>query len=290
MNESKDLEIPGVVTIGAGRGDLEKVDVQTRWSRAEIYLQGAHVTAFQKTGEAPLLFLSRQSPFAEGKPIRGGVPLCYPWFGPREGDVAHGFARITKWKLRQTRATEQGAELVFELPETAARSKWPRFSTEFIVTIGNELGMELITTNLSSDELQIEDCLHTYLAVKEAKDISITGLEETLYLDKTDGGNRKREGGEPIRIGRETNRVYLDTAGTVEVTDPGYQRRLKVEKNGSASTVLWNPWTTQLLPDMAVEEHANMVCVESGNVGPNRRVLRAGETARLKTVISSRPL
>mgnify|MGYP001262149484 CR=1 FL=1 len=289
MNEKQanNLEIPGVVTLGKGRGDLPKVDVQTRWSRAEIYLQGAHVTQFQRTEDAPVLFMSSLSPFAPGKAIRGGVPICYPWFGPREGDVAHGFARIVDWHWIQTRVTEDGAELKFVLPEIAAKASWPKFATEYIVTIGDALSLELRTTNLSETNLELEDCLHTYLAVREVKEITVRGLESTEYLDKTDGGKCKREGESPIRVQKETNRVYFDTTQTIEVTDPGNGRVLRVEKSGSRSTVLWNPWTTQKLPDMPGEEHSGMICVESGNVGPNKRTVKPGEIVSLKATISS---
>jgi D-hexose-6-phosphate mutarotase len=282
MNE---FSIPGKVSFSSGNGGLPKVDLLSPWSTAEVYLHGAHVTAFQNKDGAPLLFMSRLSPFTAGKAIRGGIPICYPWFGPKEGDVSHGFARITEWKVIATRATETESVLALALPETGAKAKWPPFHTEFAVAAGRKLTMELRTTNLSDGILELEECLHSYLFVAEARDISIRGLESAYYLDKTDGNKRKLEGTRPLRLRGETNRTYLDTTSAVEVLDPGNHRRIHVEKEGSASTVLWNPWTTQRLPDMALEEHAQMVCVESGNVGANRRVLGPGESGSLKVTL-----
>ena len=161
------FEIPGRVTFANGSGGLPKINITTGRSTAEIYLHGAHVTGFQKNGEPPLLFMSRLSQFAAGKAIRGGVPVCFPWFGPREGDVAHGFARITEWDLIETAATPDGGVTVrFRLPSTAANAAWPAFRAEFVVTVTDQLAMELIATNESADRnFDFENCLHTYFAV-----------------------------------------------------------------------------------------------------------------------------
>ena len=158
------FEIPGRVAFVNGSGGLPKINVTTGRSTAEIYLHGAHVTGFQKNGEPPLLFMSRHSQFAAGKPIRGGVPICFPWFGPREGDVAHGFARITEWDLIETSAAPDGGVTVrFRLPPTAANAAWSAFRTEFVVTVADQLTMELIATNESADRnFDFENCLHTY--------------------------------------------------------------------------------------------------------------------------------
>ncbi|HLP75755.1 MAG TPA: D-hexose-6-phosphate mutarotase [Candidatus Paceibacterota bacterium] len=285
----KKFEIPGSVSFNEGKGGLTKIDIRTRWSAAEIYLHGAQITGFQKTGEPPLLFMSRLSQFASGKAIRGGVPICFPWFGPRDGDVAHGFARVTEWEVISTAMEPSGAVTVrLRLPETPAKAKWPTFATEFVVTIAETLTMELVTTNRSNHELIFEDCLHTYFAVGEITKVSVSGLKSAWYLDKADGGRRKQETAEAIVISQETNRTYLNTAGAVEIHDAAFNRIIRIGKSGSNSTVVWNPWTTQLMSDFAVEEHAKMVCVESGNVGENKIVLNPGATVVLKVVLSSR--
>jgi glucose-6-phosphate 1-epimerase len=284
-------EIPGRVVFASGNGGLPKINLTPNQSAAEIYLHGAQVTGFQKSGEPPLLFLSRLSQFAAGKAIRGGVPICFPWFGPRAGDVMHGFARTTEWELIESAAPPGGAVTVrFRLPAPPANAAWPEFSAEFVVTVADTLTMELVATNQSPDRnFEFENCLHTYFAVGDIAQVSLTGLKGAHYLDKTQNGERQLETADALRITAETNRVYPDTPGTVEIHDAKFRRTVRVDKSNSASTVVWNPWTTQLMPDFDPAEHRQMVCVESGNVGQNQISLPPGQSAGLKVVLSSRP-
>jgi D-hexose-6-phosphate mutarotase len=289
------FEIPGRVTFANGRGGLPKINITTGRSTAEIYLHGAHINGFQKNGEPPLLFLSRLSHFAADKAIRGGVPICFPWFGRREGDVMHGFARITEWNLIETTATPDGGVTVrFRLPSTTANAAWPAYRAEFVVGVTDQLAMELIATNESADRnFDFENCLHTYFAVGDILDVSIAGLKGAPFDDFAAGagGTRKVENDSVLRITAETNRVYPDTPGTVEIRDAKFRRTIRVDKSGSVATVVWNPWTTQKLPDdFDPAEHRQMVCVESGNVGQNKLSLAPGKTTGLKVVLSSRPL
>jgi len=288
----KQHEIPGRVAIIAGNGSLTKIVVTTKTSAAEIYAHGAHVTHFQKNGEPPLLFLSVKSYFAPGKPIRGGVPVILPWFGNRDGEPSHGFARITEWQLVKTSATSDGkVTLRFALPEIPGRDAWKNLRTEFVVTVSDTLTMELITANDGCEEtLEIENCLHTYFQVGDIGAVSVHGLEGAAYLNFAEGDNGVPRPAEnfPIRINRETNRTYIDTASTVEIHDESLQRKIRVEKFNSHSTVVWNPWTTQKLPDdFDPAEHQHMVCVESGNVKQNRISLAPGKTSTLKVILSS---
>jgi glucose-6-phosphate 1-epimerase len=287
-------EIPGRVAIVNGDGGLPKVVVTTKSSTAEIYLLGAHVTGFQKSGGPPLLFMSAKSWFAPGKPIRGGVPVCFPWFGPRDGEPAHGFARITEWELVKTAATQDGSvTLNFRLPEISGRPTWKNLRTEFIVTVADTLTMELIATNDSPAVMEIENCLHTYFHVGDIGAVSLTGLQGAPFLDNAAGGNggRKVENDSVLRITKETNRIYPDTTSTVEIRDDNLKRIIRVEKSNSNSTVVWNPWTTQKLPDdFDPAEHRHMVCVESGNVKQNKISLAPGKTSALKVVLSSSSL
>ena len=289
------LEISGRVEIVNSHGDLPLVKIRTPWSTAEIYLLGAHVAGFQKNGEPPLIFMSAKSYFAAGKPIRGGVPICFPWFGPRDGEQAHGFARLAEWQLVKTAAAPDGTVTVtLALPQLPGREAWKNLRTEFVVTIGETLTMELIATNESCDEtLAIENCLHTYFRVGDVNAVSLTGLENAPFDDFAFGAGGKRSVAEnaPLRIAQETNRVYPDNAATVEIIDEKLKRTIRVEKFHSQSTVVWNPWTTQKMPeDWGANEHLNMVCVESGNVKQNKLSLAPGKSAPLKVVVSSSAL
>jgi glucose-6-phosphate 1-epimerase len=286
------FEIPGHVAFANGKGGLAKINIQTGQSTAEMYLQGAHITEFQKKGEPPLLFMSRLSQFAPAKPIRGGVPICFPWFGPREGDVAHGFARITEWNLTKTSASADGAvTLNFRLPAAPDRAAWKVLRVEFAVTVSDRLTMELIAVNDSSDAaIEFENCLHTYFAVGDIGGVGIRGLKGARFLDKTDKGIEKLETHEALPIVAETNRIYHDTPGPMEIVDTKFRRIICIEKSGSADTVVWNPWTTQLMSDFDPVEHGRMVCVESGNVGRNKITLAPGAVSAMKVVLSSHAL
>jgi D-hexose-6-phosphate mutarotase len=288
----KQYEIPGRVALKSGNGGLTKVVVTTKVSTAEIYLHGAHVTHFQKNGEPPLLFMSAKSYFAPGKPIRGGVPVILPWFGNRDGEPSHGFARSTEWQLVKTAVAPDGSvTLQFALPQIAEHEAWTNLRTDFIVTVADTLTMELVAANDGCDEtLEIENCLHTYFQVGDIGAVSITGLKGAAYVDNAgDGlGALKMDGESTQHIAKETNRLYRDTDGPVEIRDDSFKRTIRVEKSGSHSTVVWNPWTTQKLPDdFDPAEHQHMVCVESGNVKSNKIMLAPGKTATLKVVLHS---
>jgi D-hexose-6-phosphate mutarotase len=291
----KQHEIPGRVTVTTGNGGLCKINVTTNSSAAEIYPHGAHVTHFQKNGEPPLIFMSRKSWFAPGKPIRGGVPICFPWFGNRDGEPSHGFARITEWQLVKTAAAPDGTvTLHFALPQIPGREAWKSLRTEFVVTVADTLTMELVAVNDSCDgTLEIENCLHTYFHVGDISQVYLTGLQGTPFDDFASGaaGARRVENDVVLRLTKETNRVYPGHSNAVEIHDEKLQRKIRVEKFHSHSTVVWNPWTTQKMPDdFDPAEHRQMVCVESGNVKLDKILLGPGKTSALKVVLSSVPL
>lgn len=292
--ELQRLAIPGRVEIVNGRGELPLVKITTPWSAAEIYLHGAHVASFQRNGEPPLIFMSAKSYFAPDKAIRGGVPVCFPWFGSRAGEQSHGFARITAWELLETSATNEGAVVVrLRLPQASLKPEWSALRTEFILTVADTLTMELITTNESADKtVEIENCLHTYFNVGDISTVTVTGLQGAAYVDNAgDGHGALKTDGEPaLRITKETNRLYKDTTDPVLIRDESLKRTISVEKAGSHSTVVWNPWTTQKLPDdFDPAEHKKMICVESGNVKTNKFSLAPGKNSALKVLLRSEP-
>ncbi len=289
------LQITNRVEILSGHGGLPFVKIQTPWSIAEIYLNGAHVTHFEKFGEAPLLFMSRKSFFTPGKPIRGGIPICYPWFGNRAGGPSHGFVRSLAWELLETSTTPDGAvTLRLHLPKASLPPEWSSLRTDLVVLINDKLMVGLSAKNESANQtLEIENCLHSYFYVGDISAVSLTGLREAPFNDFAAGdtGTRKMENDAVLRIAKETNRVYPNSTGTVEIRDENLKRIISVEKMNSQSTVVWNPWTTQKLPeDFDPAEHQIMVCVESGNVKQNKISLAPGQTSTLGIVLSSAPL
>ena len=282
---------PGRVSFLDGRGELPMLEVTTQWSTAEIYQHGAHVTHFRRKDQPPLLFLSQCSRFAENQPIRGGIPVIFPWFGPREGMAQHGFARVKAWDLKEFAPAPDGSVSVrFRLPDCPEASAFPQFTADYIVTVDQALTLQLVVTNSSRDEpFTFENCLHTYFGVGDIRAVSISGLKGSSYLDKVANFSRKTEMEEAIRISSEVDRIYLDTTGPVEIQDTRLGRRVRVEKSGSASTVVWNPWVVkaQQMPDFGNEEYERMVCVESGNVASNSIKLPPGESSTLLVKLSS---
>ena len=288
-------EISGRVAVAAGSGGLAKIVVTSKTSAAEIYPHGAHVTHFQKSGEPPLIFLSAKSWFAPDKPIRGGVPICWPWFGPRGTDVGHGFARLAAWELVKTAVTtDDKVSIHFALPKVSGREEWKSLRTEFVVTVADTLTMELTTTNESCGAAsEIENCLHTYFYVGDIGAVSLAGLQHAPFDDFASGAHGARRNGDPapLCITQETNRVYPNNTSPVEIHDEKLRRTIRVEKFNSQSTVVWNPWTTQKMPaDFDQAEHRQMVCVESGNVKQNKLSLAPGKSSALKVVLSSAAL
>lgn len=277
-----------------GQSELPMLEVSTPWSTAEVYLHGAHVTGFRKKNEPPLLFMSQCSRFAPDQPLRGGVPVIFPWFGAREGMPQHGFARLKTWELKEFSPAPDGSVSVrFRLPECPETSAFPPFTADYTVTVDAALTLRLAVTNNATDEsFTFENCLHTYFEVGDVSAIAISGLRGVKYLDKVANFARKTETEGAIRIVSEVDRVYLNTTETVQISDPRFGRRIAIDKQGSLSTVVWNPWIlkAQQMPDFGNDEYQRMVCVESGNVASNQITLPPGESSTLTVRITSAPL
>jgi D-hexose-6-phosphate mutarotase len=277
-----------------GQGELPMIGISTMWSSAEVYLQGAHITNFRKHGEAPVTFMSQCSRFTEGQPIRGGIPVVLPWFGMREGMGNHGFARVKTWELKEFAPAPDGSVSVrFRLPDCPEASSFPSFTADYVITVSESLTLQLIVSNQAADEpLVFENCFHTYFEVSDVTSISIHGLKGVSYLDKVANFLQRTEKEDAIRISSEVDRIYLNTAGPVEIHDPRLGRKIRIEKQGSNSTVVWNPWIakSQQMPDFGNDEYQRMVCVETGNVSSDEITLAPGRTSTLTTRLSCLPL
>jgi glucose-6-phosphate 1-epimerase len=275
---------------------LVRAVVTTAEADADVYLQGAHVAHWAPKSQKPVLFVSSRSEFAPGKAIRGGIPVVFPWFGPRGGGMpgpSHGFARTALWRLRSAQKTGGQVKVVFVLaPKDLAETfGYADFHLQLRVVIGAELQMELRVHNQSEKQLKYEEALHSYFAVGDIGQVSISGLEGTTYIDKTDGMKRKRVGNEPLQLTKETDQIHVNTNATCMVDDALWQRRIVIEKSGSESTVVWNPWTgkTKSLKDMAPEEWREMVCVESANAADNAVTVAPGREHLMRVIIRVEP-
>lgn len=280
----------------AGPGGLTIAEISNEAATASIALQGAHVLSFQPHGQQPVLWVSSDSYFAAGKPIRGGIPVCWPWFAnhPTDpGKPAHGFARISQWNILGSEVISAGVtRLRLGLTDTAATlALWPHpFQLELTVTVGSALQVELLIRNPGETAFTCTDALHSYFSISNSAGITITGLEGVAYLDKVAGYQRREQIG-PITISGETDRVYLDTSADCLIVDPGWQRQIRVAKQGSRTTVVWNPWIekAEQMADFGAEEYRQMVCVETANAANEIITVPAGREHRLQTTISLEP-
>ena len=289
------LEIPEIARLVTGPGGLPRYEIATPLAEAHIYLHGAHVTHFAPTGQLPLLFMSAQSAFQPGKPIRGGVPVIFPWFGPRQehpDSPAHGFARTRAWTAESISQKPDGSVvLTLRLePDEAMRALWGEPNDWVLrhrITIAAALTMELEIENRGSAPFRCEEALHTYFRVSDASSVSVQGLEGAEYYDKADGMRRKRQDDAPISFTQETDRTYVNTAAACAIDDPGFERRIVIEKYGSTSTVVWNPWIAKAaaLPDFGNAEWPGMVCVETGNVADDTLEIAPGARHVTATVV-----
>jgi glucose-6-phosphate 1-epimerase len=278
--------IPDRLRFDAGEGGLPRVRITGPDADAEVYLHGAHVTHFQPRNQAPVIWMSGRSRFDPDQPIRGGVPICFPWFGSRQGDPAapiHGFVRLRTWKIRSTRIGEDGAaEIVLSLlwsPRTM--ELWDgAFEIVHRIRVGRSLAMTLEVTNHGRSPMRYEDAMHTYLAVGDVRQVRIGGLGGIAYIDKTRAMAREVQSDGDVRIEAETDRVYAPATGRVTVHDPVLGRRIRIDKRGSRSTVLWNPWIEKAkrMDDFGDEEWPAMLCVETANAMENAVVLEYGQS------------
>lgn len=288
--------IDGVAQVVAGNGGLPKVHITAPAAHADVYLYGAQVTSWRPAGAEEVLFLSSKSHWEPGKAIRGGIPVCFPWFGDKAGDKAHnppapkhGFVRIKEWRLDSLTALDDGGVTLVCVTESDAQTRqlWPcQFCLAYRITIGSKLRLELTVINSGSAPMRYEELLHTYFRVAQAGAARVEGLGGSDYIDKPDHYKRKHLPGE-IQFTTETDRVFPDSTAAVDLIDPLLHRRLRTEKVHADTTVVWNPGEelAATLPDLA-DEWQQMVCVEAGNVMTNAVLLEPGEEHTLRSTLS----
>ena len=289
---------PDGVRVDQGRGGLERLVLEAAESETHVYTHGANVLHFQPKGGHPVLTASSRSEFvagAPGKAIRGGVPICFPWFGGKAGDAAappHGVARLLTWTIDAvTKESDGRLRAVLSLANGAyTRGQFPHdFALTFTVTAGRSLEMALAVRNTGAGPFTFEEALHSYLAVSDVRQIAITGLEKTTYIDKTDALRRKAAADEPLVLCGETDRVFLGTRARVALSDPGWQRRIVVSKSGSDTTIVWNPWSekAKTIPDLGDADWPGMVCIETANAADNAITLEPGQAHTLTALIEA---
>jgi glucose-6-phosphate 1-epimerase len=290
---NREFGIPNLLEVVSGNGGLPKLRVTAPSAWAEIYLHGAHLTSWQPVDAKEAIFVSERSAWEDGRAIRGGVPICFPWFRSRADEPAaptHGVVRTKEWRLESVEPDGDSVVVVCSTEDDAStHSWWPHaFRLTHRLSIGRSLDLELHVTNIGQTSFRFEEALHTYFRVGDAERVSIRGLDQVAYLDNLDGNRRKTQTGDLI-FTRKTDNAYLDVSGPAVVVDPAWQRSIRTEKTNSATTVVWNPWVdgASSLADLGDHEWRQFVCVEASNIFGSAITLAPGAEHKMQARISS---
>jgi glucose-6-phosphate 1-epimerase len=284
--------IPAVAKVCEGKGKLTRVLISGRSGHGEIYLHGAQVTSWKPASNDEVLFLSTESRWEEGQAIRGGIPICFPWFRAKIDDLhapAHGLVRTKTWQLESIVESEAGVAVsMFTESSEQTRRWWPgEFRLLHRVVFGAQLCLELVCTNTGTTPLRFEEALHTYNRVGNVAEARLQGLDTMYFLDNTDSNKKKMQRDEVV-IASETDNAYLDTEGTVDLLDAIVRRRIRLRKVNSRTTVVWNPWRERAagLRDLGADEWKQFICVEASNILNAAINLAPGQEHRMRAVLS----
>lgn len=285
MIENADaLAVDGIISFEELALGYPAIRVTHPQATATIALHGAHVIDYTPAGHEPVIFTSQDAVYKAGKAIRGGVPVCWPWFNAHPTDSSlpsHGFARINFWRLYSTAATDQGVTLIFEYRHGS-------LDASLIVAIGSSLTVALHTKNISDRDEVVGGALHSYFNIGDIYNVSLSGLDKVDYIDTVVNTNETQEG--DITFDGELDRIYTNTKDDVIIKDPVMKRDIIVQKTGSTSTVVWNPWIEKSagMGDLDNEEYKTFLCVEAANAREDVYTLAPQEQHTLSTTITAR--
>jgi glucose-6-phosphate 1-epimerase len=288
-NSCKEMIIPERIALKEGHGGLRYLELRFNGAEIHLYLHGAHILHYQPAGQPPVLWQSKASAFEPGKPIRGGIPVCWPWFGAHPDDPkqpAHGLARLVEWEPVNSSATVEATIATLKLPVSC----YPDASLQLTVELSDQLSVTLTTTNPHDKELHFTEALHSYFSIQDIPAVTVTGLEGQNYINQLAPADSFHTQVGFISFSEETDRIYVNTKHDCTLIDTTLKRSILIRKENSLSTVVWNPWTDKSarMPDFGNHEFTEMVCVETANCGPNPVVLPPGQTHALRLEISAR--
>jgi glucose-6-phosphate 1-epimerase len=286
---NNEFGIPGELRFIEGAGGLPFVEISNENARAIVSVYAGQLLSYQPVDEtADLLFLSEYAYYQPGKAIKGGAPVCWPWFGPDpegQGRPAHGFVRNRQWNVLFTAASSAGeTKLTLGLQDTdETREIWPQsFELQLEITVGATVTLELITRNLGDEAFSITQALHTYFKVGDISQVQVLGLEGGSYLDKVDGGAEKQQSGAVTVVG-EVDRIYTNVQPELVINDGALGRRIHIASAGSRTAVIWNPWSEICtnMADLADDAFQQFICVETANAAEDVVEIRPGSEHRL---------
>lgn len=267
--------IAGQLKFIEGKGNFPLILISNRSATALISVYAGQVLSFQPADEhEDLLFLSQKAYYDDGKAIRGGIPVCWPWFGADSSGLQrpnHGFVRNSLWTVLGTEAvSDRETKVKLGLMETGKNQElWPQaFALDLEISAGHSLTLELITRNTGHEVFSITQAFHTYFQVGDIKHVKVWGLEGTQYFDKLDDGAQKVQIG-AVTVSEEVDRIYTDVKNELIIDDSAFDRRIRISSTGSKSAVVWNPWldTSATMADLKDDDYQRFLCVEAGNVG-----------------------
>ncbi len=284
--------IPGVARVSDGNGAMPRVQITSSLCEGELYLHGAQVTSWKPAGADEVLFLSSKSRWEEGQAIRGGIPICFPWFRAKVDDPqapAHGFVRTKAWQLESIVENGSGVAVTMftESDEHTQRWRPGEFRLVHCAMFGSELSLELVCINTGTTPLRFEEALHTYNRVADIQDVRLQGLDAVRFLDNTDSNSERVQRGD-VAIASKTDNAYLNTENAVDLSDPNMRRRIRLRKANSLTTVVWNPWRdgAQGLHDLGDGEWRQFLCVEASNILGSAVNLAPGQEHRMNAILS----
>ena len=280
------------------KDELEFVEIEHGFTYIEINNARAHATistysgqvlSYRPKGQArDLLFVSDKAYYEEGKAIKGGIPVCWPWFGPDPDDLgrpAHGFVRNRQWQVAASESLADGStRVVMSLTDSdETRGIWPHpFRLNIEITVGDSLRVELVTHNSGDKPVTVSQALHTYFQVGDIGKVRVLGLEGADYIDKADGSALKTQTG-PVTINGEVDRIYTGVTDALVIDDALLGRSIHITSKGCSTAVVWNPWaeTAASMADLDDDDYKKMICVETANAGPETVEIAAGSEYRL---------
>ncbi|MFQ5470808.1 MAG: D-hexose-6-phosphate mutarotase [Gammaproteobacteria bacterium] len=290
---NKQFELPGKLQLTVSDSGIPVVEINTPVSSAAISIQGAQLVSWTPVDEEPVIWLSPSAILGPNKAIRGGIPICWPWFGPHESDgrlPSHGYARTALWDVVEiVELEDEQVRVSFRLDKRSVPTEIMTFDceVELSISVGSILTLDLRTTNSNSNPITISEALHSYFNVGDVRNVEVSGLDGCSYLDKVDAGRIKEQLG-AVLFSQETDRVYIDTVSECIISDPVLQRKIHINKQGSLSTVVWNPWSEKAaqMADMGENDYLHMLCVETANVANNSLTLNPGESHEMSVSYS----
>ena len=272
--------------------ELIFITISNKFADAEVCLYGGHITNFKPHKTMEILWMSPESNFQEGIPIRGGIPVCFPWFGPHKTDPSmpqHGFARLKQWNVIET-STFPSGETMLRLqlcssPQT--KNYWNYdFCAEMKIIVGKNLTATLQVSNTSATEFEYTCALHSYFSLSSIENITIEGLQNTRYHNQLEPGEFIQDT-EKLEIKKAETRHYYDTESTCVINDPYFRRRISMAKSGSKVTTVWNPGeeTCKKIDDMPDDAFQTFICVETVNAFNDAKKLAPGEIYETTAII-----